>query len=238
MRWVIHIFLLLSIGLMTHCRSVRSTDQIPADHRFLEFDRSPCYGYCPVYSVVLFQNRELYFIGERFVPVVDTLHFRISKEEMSTIKNIMNSADYQNMVIDPQQDEIMDAPRLLFSDRRDDWTYDMDVRIPEPIRSITHHIDEILKNKALLYDDKDLPMQREEVIISLTPNTKPGSIIGARNGYELYYIKEIGHNIHLYEIIAPSSYLSQAINDIRAIKRVQEIQKNHPLDRRNNPESR
>jgi len=238
MRWIIHVFLFLTISLMTHCKTVRTVEHIPTGGRFLELDRSPCYGYCLVYSVILFQDRNLYFIGDRFVPVVDTLYLRISKKEMSAIKNIMNSADYKNMVIDPQQDKIMDLPRILFTDHIRGQEFEMDIKIPEPIRSITHHIDEILKNKALLYDDKDLPMQREEVIISLTPNAKPGSITGAGNGYELYFIKEIGNNIHLFEIIAPSSYLSQAIEKIKEHKKVQEIQLNHSLDRRHNPEER
>src|SRR5690625_7613406 len=100
---------------------------------------------------------------------------------MSAIKNIMNSADYKNMVIDPQQDKIMDLPRILFTDHIRGQEFEMDIKIPEPIRSITHHIDEILKNKALLYDDNDLPMQIEEVIISLTTNSEHVSLQGDDN---------------------------------------------------------
>src|SRR5690625_3456853 len=173
MRWIIHVFLFLTISLITLYKSDRTVKYITTCGRFIELDRSPCYGYCPIYSVILFQDRNLYFIGDRFVPVVDTLYLRISKKEMSAIKNIMNSADYKNMVIDPQQDKIMDLPRILFTDHIRGQEFEMDIKIPEPIRSITHHINEILKNKALLYDDKDLQMHRKKGTISLKPNAKP-----------------------------------------------------------------
>lgn len=235
MRWITHIFAFLIMGLMTQCKTVRTADNIQTGERILEFNRSPCFGYCPVYSVILFQNRELYFIGERFVPIADTLHFRISKKEMSAIQNTMNSSDYQNIRLDPPQDEIMDAPRLLFTDHLHDRILDMDIRIPAPILSITNHIDKILKNNDLLYQEEDLPLQREEVIISLVPHTDPTSITGSWKGFELVFIKNIGNNIHLYEIITPSSYLSHAIDEIKTNDRIQEIQKNHLLDQRNRP---
>src|SRR5690625_7899183 len=95
---------------------------------------------------------------------------------MSAIKNIMNSADYKNMVIDPQQDKIMDLPRILFTDHIRGQEFEMDIKIPEPIRSITHHIDEILKNKALLDDDKVRTMKREEVINCRTHDAETGSL--------------------------------------------------------------
>src|SRR5690625_7605280 len=144
MRWIIHLFHLLTLTLMTHCKTLRTVEPIPTGGRFLELYRSTCYGYCPVYSVILFQDRNLYFIGDRFVPVVDTLYLRISKKEMSAIKNIMNSADYKNMVIDPQQDKIMDITRILFTDNISGQEFEMDIKIPEPIRSITNHIYVIL----------------------------------------------------------------------------------------------
>lgn len=217
---------------MTQCNPIKHISQISENKKLLSYERTACYGFCPVYSVILLQNGQVFFIGKQFIPIKDTITFQLPDQQLKQIKQIMEHPEYRNMKIDTTDLQVFDIPKLKYTDFIHDQKYDLDIHIPAPITEITKRIDHILKQKQLLYDDPEYPPGPVEIIISLVPGTDPASVTNSFKGLDLSYIKEIGNDIHLYSIITSESFLSQALEQLKKHESIQEVQKNHSLDRR------
>lgn len=229
LRLLFFAFLLTTIK----CRTVKPLPKIADRKKLLQYERTACFGFCPVYSVTLLKNGQVYFVGKRFVPYADTISFKLHDNQLRRITQIMAHPEYQKMKDCTPDTQVMDAPRLFYEDFSNAQKFDTDIRTPAPIYEITKQIDYHLKEKMLLYDPKD-PLVREEIIISLRPGTDPLAIIGKHYGFELEYIKEIGETIHLYMILTAESFMEDAMTKLKSKETIREVQKNHLLERREN----
>lgn len=233
MKRILRLLLFALLLITIQCRTVKPLPRIADGKKLLQYERTACFGFCPVYSVTLLKNGQVYFIGKRFVPYADTITFKLQDNQLRRITQIMTHPEYQNMEADTSDTQVMDAPRLLFEDFSNARKFDTDIRTPAPISEITEQIDSHLKEKKLLYGSKD-PLVRQEIIISLRPGTDPLSVTGQHYGFELEYIKEIGENIHLYTILTAESFMQDAMIKLKSKETIREVQKNHPLERRGN----
>lgn len=220
--------------VLARCQPIKTIAQIPDEKKLFSYERTPCFGYCPTYEVIVLKNGETYFAGKRFVPVMDTVAFHLPNRTLQQIKAILNHSDYIHLTIEEPEHQIMDIPGLKLMDYKNMRQYELDQIIPGPIEAITDRMDAVLKSKKFLYDEKTFPMVREEIILQLKPETDPYTMDGNEAFYQLSYRKDIGKNIYLFEIITAKDALEKALRDIKQHRGVIEVQKNHQLERRQN----
>jgi hypothetical protein len=56
-------------------------------------ERSPCFGNCPVYSVLILDNGQGTYHGKKFVEKQGVFTFKLQKEELLQIHNMANEID-------------------------------------------------------------------------------------------------------------------------------------------------
>ncbi|WP_163971060.1 DUF6438 domain-containing protein [Oceanobacillus halotolerans] len=62
----------------------------------LSISRTPCYGECPVYEVVVHHDGEVKWTGHEFVDHLGESHFRISPEQVKQIETLLEIFDYRS----------------------------------------------------------------------------------------------------------------------------------------------
>lgn len=228
--------LLIVFCVTEGCRSVRSLDQVSRGDLLFSYERTPCFGYCPVYAVSVLKNGRIYFSGKRFVPVADTVITFLSDRSLRQVEAIMAHPEFQYMVVDTPEHVVMDIPGLNFYD----YLYERDYRfgaelsiVPEGVQALTSRVDEVLTEAGLLYDRSRNPMVREEVILSLESGIGPEDYEGQAAHYELSYLREIGNGLYLFELRTGKSDVKTVLEEIGRRQGVREIQLNHELERRN-----
>lgn len=227
--------LLIVFCLTEGCRSVKSLDEVSRGDLLFSYERTPCFGYCPVYAVTVLKNGRVYFSGKRFVPVADTVITFLPDQSLRQIEAIMAHPEFQYMTVDTPEHVVMDIAGLNFYDYLYDREYHFGAEfsiVPEGVQALTSRVDEILTGAGLLYDRSRNPMVREEVILSLRSGTGPEDFEGQAVHYELSYLREIGNGLYLFELRTGKSDVKTALEEIGRQEGVKEIQLNHELERR------
>lgn len=60
----------------------------------LLFQKTRCYGACPAYNAIIYEDGSLRFEGIARVPAIDTLRLRLSKHEMIHIRKEIQALQY------------------------------------------------------------------------------------------------------------------------------------------------
>ena len=223
----------ITIGILfINCQPMKSLNEVQKNEILLTYQRTACFGFCPVYEVTLLRDGRAYFVGKQFVPFMDTLELRMPEKKMNQIKAILTHPDYLDMTIDEPNEQITDIPGLHFNDYINDRQYELDMIIPDPITIITSKIDDVLESNKLLYHKKEYPMVRREILVSLKPGLDPYSLDGKETFYQLAFRENIGNNVYKYEIICPEDEINKALESIKQRQGVRETQLVHELDRR------
>lgn len=63
----------------------------------LHFQKTVCLGTCPAYEAAIATNGNVTFIGFDHVPSTDTLYFKLSAEKLDSLKNEIDSLDYNTL---------------------------------------------------------------------------------------------------------------------------------------------
>lgn len=229
-----HVFLLaLPIYfLLTNCTPMKSIDQIPDSEKLIYYERTPCFGFCPIYEVTVLPDGQAWYIGDRFVPFMDTIQITIPEKTMTQVQAILHHPDYLNYQLKEPEYQVTDIPGLNFMDFTNDRIFELDQIIPPAIDKITQLIDRVLTEEKLIYDPDIYPMIRNEILVELSPGTDPFSLDGEATFYQLSYLDEIGGGIFKYEMISSTHDIEKALKAVKQRKGVRETQLNHSLERR------
>lgn len=223
-------FLLFSFFI--NCTSTRSMEDISDLEKLITYERTPCFGYCPVYEVTILRDGWGFFVGRSFVPYMDTVQFEVPTHTLNQIRAILNHPDYLNYVLKEPEYFITDIPGLNLRDFINDRAYELDQIIPPGVEKITKLVDPVLVKERLIYDPEIYPMVRQEILVELKPGTDPYSLEGKETRYQLSFREEVGAGIYKYEVICSQSDIDQVLTAIRQRKGVRETQLNHKLERR------
>lgn len=113
-------FVILSISLVS-CNRMNQ-GQTGADEKpdkeataFLRFQRTACFGTCPIYTVTILQNGEAQYKGDRFVEQVGIYEAEVSPNMIQTIKEAAVAIDFFSLDSDyPAKDQVpTDLPKTI-----------------------------------------------------------------------------------------------------------------------------
>lgn len=95
----------------THPIPPEAPPEVPvASPTLASLARSPCYGWCPVYSVVVSMDGSVDYTGVRFVKTIGEAHGQLSPTDVEALKKLFLDNYYFNMQDSYEQIEITDAP--------------------------------------------------------------------------------------------------------------------------------
>lgn len=87
---------LIGLACTAKPKSNNQTDNKPRELLLL-FQKTPCYGSCPAYNASFYSDGSIRYEGFRHVPVQDTLWLQLSKEQLSLVKESLESIDYPSL---------------------------------------------------------------------------------------------------------------------------------------------
>ena len=89
--------MLLSLPLAIGCSAAQNTKQKQPDVPYLLFQKTPCLGICPSYEATIHENGRIRYVGWEHVPVIDTVYFEFTPEEMEALRQEVNGLEYTSL---------------------------------------------------------------------------------------------------------------------------------------------
>lgn len=115
----------------------------------ITLERTPCYGFCPVYTLTIRGDGTVVYEGKDFVQVKGKAVSTISQEQIEQLVAEFEKADYFSLNDSYTERTITDAPSVITSITIDGKTksiehYHGDFSAPEPLTHLEDRIDEIV----------------------------------------------------------------------------------------------
>ncbi len=125
MRPISRLFALFIMAALSGCasqqaRMMKSFDNA-GDDVYVRFERTECFGTCPVYELVIRGNRELEYTGKSFAKPKGSFTATISEEDWDKLRNKIIEVEFFNFE-DEYDAPISDVPttitEVFISDKR------------------------------------------------------------------------------------------------------------------------
>ncbi len=88
-------------------------EMVYSDSLFFHMEKSPCYGKCPVYSVDIYSNGKIIFVGRAFTELEGTYRGQASEEFLKEILNYANRINYFAMETKYDNENVTDLPSTV-----------------------------------------------------------------------------------------------------------------------------
>ncbi|MDA0714230.1 MAG: DUF6438 domain-containing protein [Bacteroidetes bacterium] len=87
---------------------------VPNDSLLLSYERTPCFGRCPVFKIKVYESGYTTYQGVNFVEYMGYFYTHINAEDLNTIYQLVNEADYFSLNDSYDNENIMDLPAKIF----------------------------------------------------------------------------------------------------------------------------
>lgn len=131
-----------------------TTDSLPPnqsiENAVITMERTPCFGFCPDYSLTIFGNGTVIYEGRNFVDTTGKQITSISKEQVRMLIDEFYRIDFFSLE-DEYSDQVTDLPTTTTSIRIDNrFKQVMDYYgAPEQLKDLEDKIDEVTKSYVL-----------------------------------------------------------------------------------------
>lgn len=89
----------------------------------ITLQRTACYGYCPVFSLVVFSDGHVLFDGEHFVEKKGKHAWTIGEDAIAALNEAIGKHGYFTMIEKPEAEEATCAPACITSILMEDGTF-------------------------------------------------------------------------------------------------------------------
>jgi len=118
----------------------------------ITLERTPCYGFCPVYKLTIGGDGTVVYEGKDFVSNRNREETTISRDEIDQLVKEFKRIDYFSLNDEYTERTITDAPSVITSITLDGKTktiehYHGDFSAPEELTELEDKIDEIVKSE-------------------------------------------------------------------------------------------
>ncbi|HEY0978492.1 MAG TPA: DUF6438 domain-containing protein [Flavobacteriales bacterium] len=86
--------------------------QVPADSVFFQLERTPCFGSCPAFRVVVKGNGDATYVGQRFAPREGTYAGKITAAQMAELRKMADEVGFFGMD-DRYDGQVTDLPSTI-----------------------------------------------------------------------------------------------------------------------------
>jgi len=89
----------------------------PPSEILASLDRGPCNGNCPVYSVIIYRDGSIEYIGSQFVAVQGFARAHLSGRELDRLQALFERAHFAELGGSYERDHCIDSPHVSMSYR-------------------------------------------------------------------------------------------------------------------------
>ena len=131
------------------CTGNQSSASGNYDDVIITLERTPCFGFCPVYTLNIHGDGTVVYEGKDFVKIKGHAEATISQEEIEQLVAEFEKVDYFSLHDSYTERTITDAPSVITSITIDGRTktiehYHGDFSTPEELTRLEDRIDEII----------------------------------------------------------------------------------------------
>ncbi|MBX2815627.1 MAG: hypothetical protein KTR24_06510 [Saprospiraceae bacterium] len=196
-----------------------------------EFEKKGCRGYCPKYTIQLFADQSIRFIGERNVAEMSTQQRKLTNEEWTSTMRILRSEDVASL--DSLYDNgIVDAPFFHLKIQQESGLHHVSCRgdAPKAFAGVERHLESLAQVnhwiEAEVVDRKELILLlKEEAAVTLLPEKYAQihlTLVKRISPRQLYYVFSVSNDdLSDAEIVA----LLEEDPDIKSIQWNRQIER-------------
>ena len=115
----------------------------------IKMERGPCYGPCPIYSLIIYGTGEVIYKGKDFVRVKGTKKTNLSPDKIKNLINSIKNTDffslkdsYENPTLSCQPTTVLS---ITLNEKTKTITHDpSDMSAPKELTSLEDYIDKIV----------------------------------------------------------------------------------------------
>ena len=114
------------------------------EHVNISMELTPCFGFCPTYSVTISEDGNVTFVGYKNVQKLGTVEYSITESKVISIVEKIHDVGFYELE-DEYDPNITDVPRIIISSNLDGNA--------KSVKSPSHAMPESLKTVAMLISD-------------------------------------------------------------------------------------
>lgn len=217
--------------VITSC-SKKSQPGIADGRKLVEMTKSPCFGFCPVYHLVIYDNGMMRLTAKQNMKISGTYSKQLNPAQLNTIKSgleKMKLAEYQ----DEYREPVADAPStevIYYTDKTMKKIFTNFI-FPEPLQKMTDELNQqALSENWLPWTD---PRIRTEFIVLLQEGVSLSGILTGYREYELMMVKRLDSVNRYYWLLSAMvnpGEESTLLNKLKKDPGIKEVQFNRSLD--------
>lgn len=200
--------------------------------KLVEMSKSPCFGFCPVYHLVIYENGMMRLNAKQNMKITGTYSKQLNPAQLNTIKSGL-----EKMKLEAYQDEyrepVADAPStevIYYADNTMKKIFTNFI-FPEPLQKMTDDLNQhALSENWLPWTD---PRIRNEFIVLLQDGISLSGILTGYREYELMMVKRLdpaNRNYWLLSAMVNPGEESILLNKLKNDPGIKEVQLNRSLD--------
>jgi hypothetical protein len=144
-------FSVIVILSLTGCAGKYTNGEPNYKDMVITLERTPCYGFCPVYKLTIGGDGTVVYEGKDFVSIRNREETTISRDEIDQLVKEFKRIDYFSLNDEYTERTITDAPSVITSITLDGKTktiehYHGDFSAPEELTELEDAIDEIVNS--------------------------------------------------------------------------------------------
>ncbi|MFC1894066.1 DUF6438 domain-containing protein [Chloroflexota bacterium] len=145
-------FSVIVILSLTGCAGKYTNGESNYKDMVITLERTPCYGFCPVYKLTIGGDGTVVYEGKDFVSIRNREETTISRDEIDQLVKEFKRIDYFSLNDEYTERTITDAPSVITSITLDGKTktiehYHGDFSAPEELTELEDKIDEIVNSE-------------------------------------------------------------------------------------------
>ena len=235
-------YLLLMLALASgQCESRKNmpatADQPATAAKLVALQTFPCRGYCPVYTLTVYQSGLMEYNGDKFVEKTGPASTKLTAEELAQLRQEVSKTNLWQYP-DDIQSQIMDAPFATLST----WSGEKSKSVrgsidrPKPLLELEKLIKNIAEAhglKVIKGVNPNVPATTSgEVIVKLRPEVNAGNWIVRFEEIKLRLVRRLYDNTWLIAYDPAQMEEKQVIDLLKSTDGALEVQPNHPVEDR------
>lgn len=168
--------------------------------KMIEMSKSPCFGFCPVYQLVIYQDGMMRIMAKQNMKISGSYTKQLTPAQLNSIKSGLDQ-----LKLDQYQDEyrepVADAPstELIFYKDQAGKKIFTNFLFPEPLQKIADELNQhAVSEHWTKWTD---PRVRQEFIILLEDNVSLSTVLSGYSDYELELVKRLDPGTSKYYLI-------------------------------------
>lgn len=124
------------------------TEKVVSDSLFFYYEKTPCFGRCPIFKLTIYHSGFATYDGINFVDNIGFHKAKLKFEQMGKIRDLLNGINFFSLDDTYDNEHVMDIPARIIEARYDGKKKRILARYqaPQELRDVFNEIDKLFEN--------------------------------------------------------------------------------------------